>query len=213
MSLEALDSVGRAVFGAGAAVQAMILLDAVHIPRRDALLRAVLQACAAANAGIGYSVTFGGRGCPIERICRTLDGMGPEVEVIDCDVAHLEDDADIARVAWIYVGEVGLFGKDNVNPLFLLILGRGFGCAAHANHFVEARVHERLDSAVRQKLPCHFFATSGKEIDSIGFVMDGAHAANLRGAGCVDRCERKRSSEFHFCETGLRVHYEPFYED
>ena len=93
------------------------------------------------------------------------------------------------------------------------ILGRGFGCAAHANHFVEARVHERLDSAVRQKLPRHLFAASGKEIDGIGLVMNGAHAANLRGAGCVGRCERKRSCEFHFCETSLRVHYEPFYED
>ena len=139
--------------------------------------------------------------------------MGSEVEVIDCDVAHFKDDADIARVTWIYVGEVGLFGKNNVNPLFLLILRRGFGCAAHANHFVEARVHERLDSAVRQKLLSHFFATSSKEIDGIGLVMNGAHATNLRGAGCVGRCERKRSSEFHFCETGLRVHYEPFYED
>ena len=105
----------------------MILLDAVHISRCDALLRTVLQACAAANAGIGYSVAFGGRGCSIERVHRTLDGVGSEVEVIDCDVAHLEDDADIVRIAWIYVGEVGLFGKNYVNPLFLLILGRGFG--------------------------------------------------------------------------------------
>ena len=63
-------------------------------------------------------------------------------------IAHGHNHA--ARLAGADVREMELLGEDGVGPPGLLVLGDEHGAAVHADHLVEARVHERLDATVAQ---------------------------------------------------------------
>ena len=117
------------------------------------------------------------------------------------------------RITGINVSKIRLLGVNHVAPVNLLGIRDGGGNARHADHLIKPRVDERLDTSVGHKLTGHLLATCREKVDSVGLVMDSAHAAYLRCATFVHGCQRERPGKLHLFEASLSIHYEPLPSD
>ena len=108
----------------------------------------MVQAGAAADAGIGDSIAFFlGFRLP-NRIALTEDGLHSQIEVFDGEIPKLKNDADIPGFTGVYICKIGLFSEYRMN-LFLLILRR-YRLAGQTDHFLEPGISENLYPSIGQ---------------------------------------------------------------
>ena len=139
--------------------------------------------------------------------------MNSQVKVVEHYVLNLKDDVDLARITGINVSKIRLLGVNHVAPVNLLGIRDGDGNAGHADHLIKPCVDERLDTSVGHELTGHLLATCCEKVDSVGLVMDSAHAAYLRCATLVHGCQGKRPGKLHLFEASLSIHYESLPSD
>ena len=137
---------------AAAAVQAVLLPDGVGLPRRDAALGAVGRAGAAADAAFGDLIAFRRSLAAAEGIGLAEDGVHAQVKVFDGTAADGKHDADVPGIAGVDVGQIGLLGKDGLDPASLFLLGHRLGSSGQADHLFIAGVAQHLHPAVGQQL-------------------------------------------------------------
>ena len=96
-------------------MEATLRLNGVLFAGNNALLRAVIQAGAAADARIGDTIAlFLSLRLP-NRINLTEDGLQAQVEVFDVEILQLKNNADIPGVSWIYIRKIRLFSKYRID--------------------------------------------------------------------------------------------------
>lgn len=159
--LQALNGADGAMLRTGTAMQAVLGLYPIRIPRIDALLRTVLKTGTAADTRIGINAeTLDGhrRRVLVEGKDSALNGTDPQVKVVEHYVFDLKDNVDITRITGINVREIRLLGINYIAPVNLLEIRNECGNAGHANHLVKPRVGERLDAPIGHKLASHLLA-------------------------------------------------------
>lgn len=89
-------------------MQAVLRLNGVLLTTNNAFLRAVVQAGAAADAGLGNMIALFLGFRPTDRINLAEDGLHAQVEVFDGEIPELKNDADIPGISGVHIGKIWL---------------------------------------------------------------------------------------------------------
>lgn len=174
-------------------MEAMLRLDGVWSAGNNALLRAVVQAGAAADARTGDTIAlFLGFRLP-NCINLTKDGLHTQIEVFDVEILQFKNNADIPGVSGIYIRKIRLFSEYRIDFFFLTF--RRNRLAGQTDHFLETGISENLHPPIGQQLVTKCLAPCREEIQGIRLIVNGADAANLRCADLIHGGKRQHSAE------------------
>ena len=187
-------------------MEAVFLLDHIGLPRLDAALGAGVQAQAAGKAVLCDLIPLGVDGAAPKGIGGPEDGADPQVEVLDLPSPDGKDQADLPGVPGVDVGQIGLLGKDAVDPRGLLLFRQGDGPGGQADHLLILRVAQDLHPAVGQQFLAEVLSPGGEEVEGVGFVVDGADVAHLGAAVPAHGGKGQHPHVFQLFQTGGCVH-------
>ena len=146
-------------------MEAMLRLNGVLFAGNNALLRAVVQAGAAADARIGDTIALFLGFCLPNRINLTEDGLHAQIEVFDVEILQLKNNADIPGVSGIYIRKIRLFREYRMD--FFLLIFRRHRLAGQTDHFLEPGISENLHPSIGQQLVAERLSPCREEIQKI----------------------------------------------
>ena len=140
-----LNGGNRAILKAISAMQTVFLMYNARGALFNSPLRADTDTFSTTNTGIGNHISFRCNFPVPDCVAFPENRIYAEIEILDRHILYTEDNADIAGVSGVYIGEIRLFFKYQIPPLILFLRRSWFYCPSHADHLFIHRITENLN--------------------------------------------------------------------